>query len=68
MLVGDGKDEKMLNGIMAEWHEFKIKGQMLPLLDMLNKVVPMSGRFPLLSSSVKLQYCRHKQPHKFGLH
>jgi hypothetical protein len=54
MLIGDGKDEKMLNNIMGEWYEFKVIGQKLTLLDLLHKVVSMSDTFPLLSKLLSI--------------
>jgi hypothetical protein len=49
VLIGDGIDEKMLNNMMGEWQEFEVIGQKLHLLDLLDKAVSMSDRFPLLS-------------------
>jgi hypothetical protein len=43
MFIGDGKDEKMLNDMTGEWYEFKVIGQKLTLLDLLDKVVSMTG-------------------------
>jgi hypothetical protein len=37
ILIGDGKDEKMMNDVMGEWYEFKVTVQ-LPLLDCYTKL------------------------------
>jgi hypothetical protein len=48
MLNGDGKDEKISIDIMGQWYEFNVMGQKITFLDLLEKVVSMSDRFPLL--------------------
>jgi hypothetical protein len=39
---------------MGEWHEFKVKGQKLSLLNLLDKVVSMSDRYPLRSNLLSI--------------
>jgi hypothetical protein len=37
-LIGNRKDENILDEIMGEWHELEIMGKILPLLDPLHKI------------------------------
>jgi hypothetical protein len=38
MLIGDRKDENIVDEIMGERYEFEVMGKILPLLDPLHKV------------------------------
>jgi hypothetical protein len=48
ILIGDGKYEKILNNIIGEWCEFKAIGQKFLFLDLLDRVICRSDRFPPL--------------------
>jgi hypothetical protein len=49
ILNSGGKDENMLLDVMGEWSKFKVTGQKLSLLNLLDKIVSMSDRSPLLN-------------------
>jgi hypothetical protein len=54
ILISGGTEEKILIDIISELSGFKVTGQKLSPLDMFNKVVSMSDRFPLLSKLLSI--------------
>jgi hypothetical protein len=53
-MIGSGKAKTISNDLAREWCEIKVIGQILPLLDLLERVSSVSDRFPLLWKLVSI--------------